>query len=117
MTELATPEEHAAADPLAEAYRREKRAFGWTCGWIGAVTLVYGIAFAANLWYRHETVKLRSTGRSDEVSALVGQSLPLFSISSLLLVTFLIGFLICLVRWLLAIRRRRRFFQNSLKDG
>lgn len=86
--------------------RREKWALCGACGWIGAGILIYaaGHAFQWNMLER--IAALKASGQ--DFHKLLLNSMVLTEYAGLFLVICMLGMLICLMRWVSAIRRRRK---------
>ena len=102
---MSTPE---STDLLALWGSRERRAFVWTCGWVGVAIWAYSSQFLTNLWLRHAVEREFGSFNLQEYHRLVSNHLPLLLTTSIILVVSLISFLISMVRWLLAMSRRRQ---------
>ena len=101
---------------VGEVYRRERRAFWWACGWAGVGALAYGSQLLLNLWINHQVSKMPGGFDPEAYGNLIVSVLPIMGIISITLLISLIALLICLIRWLLAIRRRRKRFEGSFPN-
>ena len=95
------------ADLVAVWGSRERRAFVWTCGWVGVAILAYSSQSLTTLWLRHVVVRELGSFDLQEYHRLVSNHLPLLLTTPIILLASLIGFSISLVRWLVAMRKRR----------
>jgi hypothetical protein len=115
-----------ALDPAERCYRREKHALLWACGSFALLSL----AGAGDGLFRYLVQKkieaLRPFDDGDtigEVDRYFFKTEPWLSASMDLVIVLSIAFLICLARWILAIRTRRRMAlpesepRNSTADG
>lgn len=98
---------------VEEVYRRERRAFRWTCGWTCFVALAGLSQLGIGFWYNREFSKMAGSPDPLAYRGLMEKTLPVMAGNALALLISLIGFSICLIRWLLAIRQRRRTISNS----
>lgn len=96
---------HEAPELLRQISRREKSAFIWTGVWTAGGLLGLGGTFALGRWIGAEFTKHRDL---DELHRIVDKALPWQIACSVTLVISALGFLISGIRWLLAIRKRRR---------
>ena len=74
----------------------------------GVVALAYGSQLLFGFWYGREFSKFTGSVGGKEYWELMGRSISSAMIHTIILLIGSVAFLICLVRWLLAIRRRRR---------
>ncbi len=97
-------------EAIGRLYRREKRAFWWTFGWLGILSVVWTGASVFDFLVQRRVAELLAIADGDylpDLEAYYIQVRP-WRLGSRILVLFLAtGFGVCLVRWLLAIRRRR----------
>ncbi len=105
---------HEVPEPMQRISRREKRAFIWTGVWTGAGLLALGGTFALSQWIAAEFRKLPastaflSDGDLSGLERILDRALHFQIACSVTLILSALGFLINLVRWLLAIRKRRQ---------
>jgi hypothetical protein len=91
-------------------YRRERRAFWWTSGWLAILSLVWTGATGFDYFAENRIAELMVIADGDYLPDLERYLIQVrpWLLSSRILVAFLaIGSAACLVRWLLAIRHRR----------
>lgn len=93
---------------LREAYRRERRFFCLTCIWVGATAVSYLAGLYLNFRYMSEIRKWNASGRIDGFREIHDRYLSWAVTFSLAQIVTLLVFLVFLIRWILAIRRRRK---------
>ena len=103
--EIPLPTESA----LAERGRREKKAFWWACGFLGATTLVWigtgiGVYFAQRRLF--ELMAVPDVTVEDVRAFIARVQFWRYGAFGLLAILAL-GFFVNLARWIIAIRRRR----------
>ncbi|WP_367870678.1 hypothetical protein [Luteolibacter sp. Populi] len=97
---------------MAHLYRREKRAFWWACGWLGLLFLAWVGSSIFAYFVQKRFAELYATAAGDylpELDRYYNQVRPWLQASRVLTTFLAIGFSTCLIRWLSAIRRRRRW--------
>ncbi len=88
---------------LAASRLSERRWFRWSIGFSAGMCLCMLGWWAVMFWFQHQIAKF-GTMKADQLS-------PIFfanAILSILIVVFGFGFIITFVKWLLAIRTRRK---------
>jgi len=110
MSETAPLGEDAAADPLAKAYRREKRTFWWACGLLGLLLLAWSGGAVFSYFAQKKLFEVMAAPHADfeALESYINEIRPWINALRVVIIVLAIGFLGCLVGWLLAIRRRRK---------
>ena len=114
MNEPVPLEGNATADPLADAYRRERRAFWWTCGFVGGGFLSF-LAREVGLFFDKRRLR-RMILAGIPVGEIVDQMnefRPWAYLTIGLLLPSLVGLVLSLGLWLRAIQERRRIEAKS----
>ena len=100
-----TPEDQSP-EPLEILHRREKRLFWWTCGWVGAGVLGCAVGRASE-WSIQQRMSVLSAAGQD-VRKLRVERMISAEYAGLFTALCMFGLLICLMRWVGAIQRRRK---------
>lgn len=108
----------AAQEPAAyvNLCYHERQAFLWTSLWGGGMALSFGGCFGASYWVRLRERELIAIEAKRELFALQRWGYLPSAVLGMILFVCTLAFLISFVAWLLAIRRRRKLFVESLAD-
>ena len=106
------PEQDARDDKrLEELFQREKRTILWTSGWLSVLSLAWtGHTIFAHIVHKR-IAEMRVIDPIDYLPELEGYVLmtkPWLDASRVLVISLASGFISCLLRWLLVIRKRRK---------
>jgi hypothetical protein len=108
------PEEKVDADPLTEAYRKEKRAFWRACSFVGGVVLSLLVREVGVFFDKRRLRRMILAGIPvGEIVDQMNEFRPWAYLTIGLLLPSLVGLVLSLGLWLRAIQERRRIEAKS----
>ena len=105
-------------DLLAEAYRRERRAFWWACGWVGVIGLTLIAREGLLFWKKLQLEQMIAASVPVEEILHYAERGPvaIYPVVYLMLGSP-VGLILAVGLWIRAIHDRRRLEASSLSGG